>query len=57
MERNVEMQNAPVGMFDDEEAVQSAEIKVGNDEEVEHSNGFASEKCAIQWLCFRPARA
>ena len=38
MERNVEVQNAPAGIFDDEEAVQGAEIKVGNGEEVERSN-------------------
>jgi hypothetical protein len=41
MERNVEVQNAPPGMFDSEEAVQSAEIEIGNSEEVERGNGFA----------------
>jgi len=34
MERNIEMQNAPAGMFDNEEAVQGTEIQVGNGEEV-----------------------
>ena len=41
MERNVEMQNAPAGMFDNEEAVQGTEIQVGNGEEVERGNRFA----------------
>ena len=40
MERNVEVQNAPTGIFDNEEAVQRAEIKVGNGEEIERSNHF-----------------
>jgi hypothetical protein len=40
MERNVEVQNAPAGMFDNEEAVQCAEIKVRDGEEVERSNHF-----------------
>ena len=40
MERNVEVQNAPAGMFNNEEAVQRAEIKVGNGEEVERGNYF-----------------
>jgi hypothetical protein len=41
MEGNVEVQNAPPGMFDNEETVQSAEPKVRNGEEVERGNGFA----------------
>jgi len=38
MERNVEVQNAPAGMFDNEEAMHRAEIKVWNGEEVERRN-------------------
>jgi hypothetical protein len=34
------MQNAPTGMFDNEEAVQGTEIKVGKGEEVEGGNDF-----------------
>jgi hypothetical protein len=40
MEANVEVENAPAGMFDNEEAIQGAEIKVRNGEEVERSNHF-----------------
>ena len=32
MECNIEMQNAPTGMFDNEEAVQGTKIEVGNGE-------------------------
>jgi hypothetical protein len=35
MERNVGMQNGPAGIFYDEEAVQGAEVKVANVEEME----------------------
>ena len=41
MERNVEVQNVPAAMLNDEEAVQRSETKVGNREEVESGNGFA----------------
>jgi len=41
MERNVEVQNVPADKFNDEEAVQRAETKVGSREEVESGNGFA----------------
>jgi hypothetical protein len=40
MAGNVEVQNAPAAMFDNEEAVQRSEIKVGNGEEVERGNYF-----------------
>ena len=36
----VEMQNAPAGMFDNEEAVQGTEIMVGDGKEVEGGNDF-----------------
>ena len=41
MERCVEVQNAPPTMLNNEEAIQSAEIKVRNGEEVERGNSFA----------------
>lgn len=41
MERNVEMQNASAIMFNGEEAIQGAEPKVRNGEEVECGNRFA----------------
>jgi hypothetical protein len=41
MECDVKVQNAPATMFNDEEAVQGSETKVGNGEEVERGNGFA----------------
>ena len=40
MERCVEVQNAPATMLNNEEAIQSPEIKIGNGEEVERSDGF-----------------
>ena len=60
MERNIEVQNAPATMFDNEEAVQSAEIKVGNGEEVERGNGFAmvvQKSEPLSWPCFPPGCA
>jgi hypothetical protein len=39
MERCVEVQNAPPTMLNNEEAIQSAEIKIGNGEEVERRDG------------------
>lgn len=40
MERSVEVQNTVAGMFDNKEAIQRAEVKVRNGEEVERSNHF-----------------
>jgi len=40
MQGNVEVQNSPAGMFDNEEAIQRPEIKCGNGEEVERGNHF-----------------
>ena len=62
MTRNIEVENTPAVVTDDEEAVQEAESDRGHREEVHGGNGFAKKTeptlrgLGVSWRLPHPAR-